>query len=229
MLKARTGRGPGVADAGDGVDNNPQGGRPAGWWRCLVDSLWLLLASALVALAAGALAPAMAATDAGALYHNYCSVCHGDKGDGRSRAAGALSTMPRDFTTAASKRDLSVERIAAAIAHGRPGTAMVGWKTQLSEADIARLAEHVHSRFVLGQAQAGSAAISGTKAHGGREADANGEVGFMGPMRVVTNPTMGNYYLSNIFGEGNLTEAEVDALLMGNTANQEAGKDRPQS
>ena len=174
MLKAGTGHGPRVADAGDGVDNNPQGGRPAGWWRCLVDSLWLLLASALVALAAGALAPAMAATDAGALYHNYCSVCHGDKGDGRSRAAGALSTMPRDFTTADSKRDLSVERIAAAIAHGRPGTAMVGWKTQLSEADIARLAEHVHSRFVLGQAQAGSAAISGTKAHGGREADANG-------------------------------------------------------
>ena len=35
--------------------------------------------------------------------------------------------------------------------------------------------------------------------------DANGEVGFMGPMRVVTNPSMGNYYLSNIFGEGKLT------------------------
>ena len=56
----------------------------------------------------------------------------------------------------------TTRRIALAIAHGRPGTAMVGWKTQLSDGDIARLAEHVHSRFVLGQAQAGSAAISGT-------------------------------------------------------------------
>ncbi len=40
---------------------------------------------------------------------------------------------------------------------------------------------------------------------GAQARDANGEVGFMGPMRVVTNPTMGNYYLSNIFGEGKLT------------------------
>ncbi|MBQ4132671.1 MAG: NADH-quinone oxidoreductase subunit L [Desulfovibrionaceae bacterium] len=33
----------------------------------------------------------------------------------------------------------------------------------------------------------------------------NGEPGFIGPMREVTAPTMGNYYLSNIFGEGKLT------------------------
>ena len=116
--------------------------------------------------------PAAAATDAAALYHNYCSVCHGDRGDGRSRATGALSTLPRDFTSEASKRELSKQRIALAIAHGRPGTAMVGWKTQLSEQDIERLADYVYTRFVQGQAVAPSAAISGTRAHGGREADA---------------------------------------------------------
>ena len=33
----------------------------------------------------------------------------------------------------------------------------------------------------------------------------DGEVGFEGPMRQVVIPTMGNYYLSNIFGEGKLT------------------------
>ena len=42
--------------------------------------------------------------------------------------------------------------------------------------------------------------LSGVQARG-----SDGEVGFMGPMRVVTNPSMGNYYLSNIFGEGKLT------------------------
>ena len=115
---------------------------------------------------------AAAATDAAALYHNYCSVCHGDRGDGRSRATGALSTLPRDFTSEVSKRELSKQRIALAIAHGRPGTAMVGWKTQLSEQDIERLADYVYTRFVQGQAVAPSAAISGTRAHGGREADA---------------------------------------------------------
>ncbi|MDH5331224.1 MAG: c-type cytochrome, partial [Aquincola sp.] len=131
---------------------------------------------ALLALA-GALAlllgarPAGAATDAAALYHNYCSVCHGDSGDGKSRATGALSTPPRDFTSEASRRELSKQRIALAIAHGRPGTAMVGWKTQLSEQDIDRLADYVYTRFVQGQAVPAAAAISGTRAHGGRQAD----------------------------------------------------------
>jgi len=115
--------------------------------------------------------------DAVAIYHNYCSVCHGDKGDGKSRATGSLSTLPRDFTSEASKRELSRERIALAIAHGRPGTAMTGWKTQLSEADIQRLADHVYTRYVQGQGgtPAAAAAISGTRAHGGREADSKGD------------------------------------------------------
>jgi mono/diheme cytochrome c family protein len=121
-------------------------------------------------------AAASAGPQAAVLYHNYCSVCHGDKGDGKSRAAGSLSTPPRDFTSPASRRELSRERIVLAIAHGRPGTAMVGWKTQLSEADIAALADHVLTRFVQGGARAAQAMphppISGTRAHGGREADA---------------------------------------------------------
>jgi mono/diheme cytochrome c family protein len=114
---------------------------------------------------------AQTASDPAVLYHNYCSVCHGDRGDGKSRATGALSTVPRDFTSAASKQELTRERIALAIAHGRPGTAMVGWKTQLSANDIERLAEYVHTRFVQGQAAPARATISGTRAHGGREAD----------------------------------------------------------
>ena len=87
-------------------------------------------------------------TQAAVLYHNYCSVCHGDKGDGRSRASGSFSTPVRDFTSDASRRELSRDRIATAITHGRPGTAMVGWKTQLSEADIQRLADYVYTTFV---------------------------------------------------------------------------------
>ncbi len=114
---------------------------------------------------------ALAATDAAALYHNYCSVCHGDKGDGKSRAAGSLSTLPRDFTSAASRAELTPQRIASVIAHGKAGTAMVAWKSQLSEGDIGKLADYVHQRFVMGQAVAAGHVISGTRAHGGREAD----------------------------------------------------------
>lgn len=132
----------------------------------------LLLACCVLWAGLGGTA-ARAATDAPALYHNYCSVCHGDKGDGKSRAAGSLSTLPRDFTSASSKAELNPARIAAVVAHGKPGTAMVGWKTQLSEGDIQKLADFVYQRFVMGQAgtPAEGGGISGTRAHGGREAD----------------------------------------------------------
>lgn len=130
----------------------------------------------LFALLLALLSPprARAADERGAvLYHNYCSVCHGDHGDGRSRAAGSLSTPPRDFTSEASRRELSRERIVLAITHGRPGTAMVAWRSQLSDADIAVLADHVLEHFVRGNAApaASTAGISGTRAHGGRTGD----------------------------------------------------------
>lgn len=151
--------------------------------RTLVSDLRSALMSALmsaltpvlllaVPAPARAAAPAAQSVQASVLYHNYCSVCHGDKGDGKSRASGSLSTVPRDLTSEASRRELSRERIALAIAHGRPGTAMVGWKTQLSETDINRLAEYVHTTFVMGTAPPVAGPISGTRAHGGREADA---------------------------------------------------------
>jgi mono/diheme cytochrome c family protein len=94
--------------------------------------------------------------DPAALYHNYCSVCHGDKGDGRSRAAAALVPAPRDFTSDAARRELSRERIFAAIKHGRPGTAMVGWSTQLADGDMQKLADYVLATFVRRE-QAGDA------------------------------------------------------------------------
>ena len=142
-------------------------------------SRWLWwLACAVLSQIAPQVSAAPAGTQAAVLYHNYCSVCHGDKGNGKSRASGALSTPPRDFTSEASRRELTRERLVLAITHGRPGTAMVGWKTQLSEADIGVLADHVLARFVRGDANASAAgpaaSISGTQAHGGREADALG-------------------------------------------------------
>lgn len=107
-------------------------------------------AGAALALLAVALPAAARAAEpqAAALYHNYCSVCHGDKGDGRSRAAHALSPVPRDFTSAASRQELTRERIVLAIKYGRPGTAMVSYSTQLSARDIDRLADYVLTQFI---------------------------------------------------------------------------------
>ena len=105
------------------------------------------------------------------LYHNYCSVCHGDKGDGRSRASNSLSPPPYDFTSAKAKSEQSRERIIAFVTNGKPGTAMVSWKTQLNEREIAALADYVYAAFVQGKPPAAASAgqVSGTRAHGGRE------------------------------------------------------------
>jgi mono/diheme cytochrome c family protein len=79
------------------------------------------------------------------LYHNYCSVCHGDRGNGDSRAQRSLNPPPRDFTTAA---NLGREHIISVIRDGKPGTAMVGWGTQMSDPEVAALADYVLNTFI---------------------------------------------------------------------------------
>ena len=83
-----------------------------------------------------------------ALYHNYCSVCHGDKGDGESRAKGSMKPPPRDFTTPQATQELTRERMLAAVRNGVPGTAMTGWRSQLSEEQMVKVVDHVRSTFM---------------------------------------------------------------------------------
>ena len=86
--------------------------------------------------------------DPAGLYHNYCSVCHGDAGDGNSRAKNSLVPPPADFTNAKLQSRYTREYIAAITRHGKPGTAMVGWATQLSDTEIEALAAYVKATFV---------------------------------------------------------------------------------
>jgi len=93
-------------------------------------------------------ANAWSGPSSGELYHDFCSVCHGDAGDGRSRAQQGLNPPPRDFTNADSARVLTRERMIASIAQGRPGTAMAGWSSRLNEEQIAGLADFISDNFV---------------------------------------------------------------------------------
>lgn len=80
-----------------------------------------------------------------ALYHNYCSVCHGDRGDGRSRASKSLVPPPRDFTTAT---NLSRETMITIVTHGKPGTAMTGWQTQLNPREVESVVDYIRTNFM---------------------------------------------------------------------------------
>lgn len=80
------------------------------------------------------------------IYHNYCSVCHGDRGDGRSRARGSLNPAPRDFTAAG---ELTRSTMITIVTHGKAGTAMVGWKTQLTEKEIEAVVDYIRQSFMV--------------------------------------------------------------------------------
>ncbi|MFZ5503690.1 MAG: c-type cytochrome [Pseudomonadota bacterium] len=82
-----------------------------------------------------------------AIFHNYCSICHGEKGNGQSKAVYALVPPPRDFT-AFTIDELPREQMIYAVTHGRPGTAMVSWTTQLSAAEIEAVVDYVRATFM---------------------------------------------------------------------------------
>jgi mono/diheme cytochrome c family protein len=83
-------------------------------------------------------------------YSEYCSVCHGDRGDGRSHAQQGLVPPPRDFTEQTFVSTVTRDRIIAAVTNGVPGTAMIAWTTELNDAEIGELADYVLDEFVRG-------------------------------------------------------------------------------
>lgn len=82
------------------------------------------------------------------LYAETCSVCHGEKGDGQSHASAGLKPPPRDFTTPSAKQQLTREYMVEVIRHGKPGTAMAGFASQLSDEQIGKLADYIRGRFM---------------------------------------------------------------------------------
>ena len=83
------------------------------------------------------------------LYKTHCAVCHGDGGDGQTRARFGLNPPPRDFTTALAANELSRARMIAAVTHGRDGTAMVAWDNRLSAQEIAAVVDYIREAFMM--------------------------------------------------------------------------------
>jgi cbb3-type cytochrome c oxidase subunit III len=82
------------------------------------------------------------------IFHNYCSVCHGDKGDGQSRARNGLNPPPRNYTTPEAAMELTRDRMLKSVAGGRPGTAMIAWGAELSPAEIENVVDYIRATFM---------------------------------------------------------------------------------
>lgn len=79
-----------------------------------------------------------------AVYEKSCVLCHGPQGRGDGPVGKTINPPAADFTSAASKKKTDAELLAT-IENGRPPTAMVGWKGQLSEAEIQDVLAYVKS------------------------------------------------------------------------------------
>ena len=110
---------------------------------------------------ASLLAPATAAfAEFEPIYRQHCAACHGDKGDGNSRAQRGLKPPPRDFTIAGAWAELDRDRMINSVTHGRPNTAMVGWEGRLDEAQIAGVVDYVRTSFMSAPASVASSNVA---------------------------------------------------------------------
>ncbi len=82
------------------------------------------------------------------IYSENCAVCHGDRGDGQSRARFGLNPKPRDFTSPGAAAELNRKRMIASVAQGRKGTAMVGWHGRLSMPQIEGVVDYIRTTFM---------------------------------------------------------------------------------
>lgn len=117
---------------------------PSPRWLRRAQSLALLLLASTAAQGQESYPRPEQRGDPAALFHNYCSVCHGDRGNGNSKAINSLNPPPRDFTAYALPRDYIIQ----IVAKGKPNTAMVGWDTQLSQQEVELVSDYVLQRFM---------------------------------------------------------------------------------
>jgi len=82
------------------------------------------------------------------LFRKNCSVCHGDNGDGQSRARRGLLTKPRDFTKADPTK-LTRDQMINSITYGIPKTPMVRWKERFSPEQIEAIVDFIHESFMI--------------------------------------------------------------------------------
>ncbi|MBF0214304.1 MAG: cytochrome c [Magnetococcales bacterium] len=86
------------------------------------------------------------------IYNFRCYFCHGYSGDARTLATTYLDPKPRNFRTTAPD-ELAPERMIAAIRHGVPKTAMMGFETILTGEEIQAVAGFVREEFMVKKAE----------------------------------------------------------------------------
>ncbi|HEX4944842.1 MAG TPA: cytochrome c [Usitatibacteraceae bacterium] len=148
--------------------------------RSIVPGIPALLAAIVSAFAVTA-ARGDAPMQPADLFLRVCSVCHGEKGDGKSLASTALKTSPRDFTTEEARTSLSREYMIAIVRDGRPHSAMVGRTMRLTHAEIEGVVDFIRTAFMA--PEPGTPLAQGRALYRKSCASCHGDRGQGGPAR----------------------------------------------
>ena len=82
------------------------------------------------------------------IFYKYCKACHGDRGDGKTFAANVLNPPPKNFTTEASKKELTEQRMIRSITTGRKNTAMMPWQSRLTKEEIRAVVHYIRKKLM---------------------------------------------------------------------------------
>lgn len=118
--------------------------RTAGLLLSLVMLLWGCRGEELPRPPAGLLESGSARAHGRELYLQHCSLCHGERADGRGVRRHALSGPPADFTSSAWRSGTSPGEIYQTIRDGVQGTSMAAFRT-LSEEETWDLVAYLWS------------------------------------------------------------------------------------
>ncbi|MDH5324621.1 MAG: c-type cytochrome [Gammaproteobacteria bacterium] len=102
-------------------------------------------------------------SEAEKIYTDNCAICHGDKGDGDTRAQNGLNPPPRDFTTVQAAMELTRDRMIQSVTNGRPGTGMMPHRDRLSATQISAVVDYIRTRFMNTPVANGPAPVANPK------------------------------------------------------------------
>ena len=82
------------------------------------------------------------------IFFKHCKACHGDKGDGKTFAANVLNPPPKNFTSENSKKELTEDRMIQSVTEGRKDTAMMPWKSRLTQQEIHAVVLYIRKNLM---------------------------------------------------------------------------------
>jgi len=92
--------------------------------------------------------------DGKSIYALTCSVCHGEDGAGATWGKTSFNPPPVNFALMDKVRDLPRERMIISVTHGRPGTAMTAFATQLDKKEVEAVVDYIRKTFMIDSTKA---------------------------------------------------------------------------